>query len=169
MDNYIHPTALIADNVIMGTGNYIGPYCVIGYPPEHADHFPNSPFGVTIGDGNKITGGTTIDAGTTQNTYIGGDNFIMKGCHIGHDCMVLNNVRMSPHVILGGHTSVQNHANLGMGAIVHQNQVIPKGCMIGMGAIVTKNLQMETFDTIAGNPARVIGKNTYLINKLKCE
>lgn len=169
MDNFIHPTALIADNVIMGTGNYIGPYCVIGFPPEHADHFPNSPFGVIIGNGNKITGGTTIDAGTVKNTYIGSDNFIMKGCHIGHDCMVLNNVRMSPHVILGGHTKVEIYANLGMGSIVHQNQTIKEGCMIGMGAIVTKNLEMETFDTIAGNPARVIGKNTYLINKLKCE
>ena len=167
--NYIHPTALIADNVTMGTGNYIGPYCVIGFPPEHADHFPNSPFGVIIGNGNKITGGTTIDAGTVGHTTVWDNNFIMKGCHIGHDCIIYNYTKMSPHVILGGHTIVHNHVNLGMGSIVHQWQTIPAGCMIGMGAIVCKNLEMQPFDTIFGNPARVIGKNTYLINKLKCE
>ena len=167
--NYIHPTALIADNVIMGTGNYIGPYCVIGFPPEHADYFPNSPFGVEIGDNNKITGHVTIDAGTEDDTIMGDNNFIMKRVHIGHDCDLNNNIRISPNAVLGGHTWIEDYANIGMGAIIHQNQTIKKGCMIGMGAIVCKNLQMDEFDTIFGNPARVIGKNTYLINKLKCE
>jgi acetyltransferase-like isoleucine patch superfamily enzyme len=31
---YIHPTALIEPNVIIEDNVYIGPYCIIGFPPE---------------------------------------------------------------------------------------------------------------------------------------
>ncbi len=35
MANFIHPTAIIGDNVIIGDGNYIGAYCIIGDKAEH--------------------------------------------------------------------------------------------------------------------------------------
>lgn len=38
--NYIHPTALIGPNVELGDNNYIGPFCIIGYPAEHKDFWP---------------------------------------------------------------------------------------------------------------------------------
>jgi acyl-[acyl carrier protein]--UDP-N-acetylglucosamine O-acyltransferase len=34
MAKYIDPTALIGPNVFIDEDVYIGPYCIIGYPPE---------------------------------------------------------------------------------------------------------------------------------------
>jgi UDP-N-acetylglucosamine acyltransferase len=149
----------------MGDNNYIGPYCLIGFPPEHADFFPETTNGVIIGNNNVITGHVTIDSGAFAETCIGDNNFIMKHVHIGHDCIIDNHVRIAPNASIGGHTSLMDYCNIGMGAMVHQNQVIGKACMIGMGAIIGKKLDTGTYNTIAGNPARVIGRNTYLLEK----
>lgn len=35
MANFIHPTAIIYEDVEIGDNNYIGAYCIIGAPPEH--------------------------------------------------------------------------------------------------------------------------------------
>ena len=59
---FIHPTALIADNVLIGENIYIGPYCVIGFPPEWKGYETQSK-GVVIGDGVRLTGLVTVDAG----------------------------------------------------------------------------------------------------------
>jgi len=94
--NYIHPTALIGPNVIMGDNNYIGPYCVIGYPAEHKKFWGvqgNST--VTIGSNNKFTGHVTIDAGTERNTYIGNDVWMLKHSHVGHDAYIQSGVTLS--------------------------------------------------------------------------
>jgi len=34
MQTIIHPTAIIGTNVIIEDNVYIGPYCIIGMPPE---------------------------------------------------------------------------------------------------------------------------------------
>ena len=39
MANFIHPTAIIGDNVELGDNNYIGAYCIIGDPTEHKKYW----------------------------------------------------------------------------------------------------------------------------------
>ena len=161
----IHPSAVIADNVIIEDDVYIGPNCIIGYPPEDISVFPQAPYTVHIGSGTKITGGVTIDAGTVRNTYIGNDCFLMKGAYVAHDVVIGNKVTLSSHVMLGGHVEVMEGSNLGMGCIVHQRQTVWPYCMIGMGAIVTKKLIIEPFGIYAGNPAKKIATNDRGIEK----
>ena len=111
MANFIHPTAIIGDNVILGDNNYIGAYCIIGDQAEHKKYWLQPKGKVIIGNGNMITGLVTIDAGTEDITTIGNNCFIMKHAHIGHDCQIKDNVTISCGAKIGGHSiaSVYNY------------------------------------------------------------
>ena len=157
MANYIHPTAIIGDNVVLGDNNYIGAYCIIGDPAEHKK-FWNEPKGkVIIGDNNIITGLVTIDAGTEFDTFIKNNCFIMKHAHIGHDCTIMDNVTISCGAKIGGHSVIKPNSNIGLNAVLHQFSVIQEGCMIGASAFF-KGISQE-FTKYAGVPARKLGEN----------
>lgn len=155
---YIHPTAIIYPNVLIGVDVYIGAYCIIGAPPESIDKWGDG-LGVRIGSGTKITGHVTIDSGIERKTEIGMDCFIMKGCHVGHDAIVGNKVVMSPHSILGGYCSVGDMTNFGIASVVHQRLSVPDRCMIGMNTTITKQTNMESNGVYVGSPARWIRHN----------
>lgn len=154
----IHPTALISPNVVIEDDVYIGPYCVIGFPPEWKGKEEQNK-GVFIGRGTRITGMVTIDAGAEQVTTIGRNCYIMKHAHVGHDCTINEGVTISCGAKIGGHTIVDAFTNIGLNAVIHQRQVIQSGCMIGMGSVVTKKLITEKNRKYAGNPAKDIGEN----------
>jgi len=157
MANYIHPTAIVGDNVELGDNNYIGAYCIIGDKAEHKKYW-DKPLGkVYIGDNNIITGLVTIDAGTEEPTIIENDCFIMKHAHIGHDCIIQNNVTISCGAKIGGHSIIKEKSNIGLNAVLHQFTTIEKGCMIGASAFI-KGLT-EEYSKYAGVPAKKIGIN----------
>ena len=80
-NNFIHPTAIIGDNVQLGQNNYIGAFCLItgntiigndnrfeafcsiGTEPEHKDYFDEPNQGVVIGNYNRIKEFVTISSG----------------------------------------------------------------------------------------------------------
>lgn len=161
----IHPSAVIAEDVIIEDNVYIGPNCIIGFPAEDRNMFPNTPFSVHICSGTIITGNVTIDAGTIKTTYIGNDCFLMKSVHIGHDSIIGDKVTIAPHAIIGGHVEIMEGATLGMGCIIHQRQKIWHYCMVGMGTIVPRKLVIQPFSTYFGNPAKKIGTNTVAIER----
>jgi UDP-N-acetylglucosamine acyltransferase len=158
MANYIHPTAIIHPNVILGKGNYIGAYCIIGDPAEHKKYWGTKVGKVFIGDNNIITGLVTIDAGTEETTMIAHNCFIMKHAHIGHDCKIYSNVTISCGAKIGGHSIIEQYSNIGLNAVLHQFSHIMQGCMIGASAFFKG--QSEAFTKYAGVPAKSIGKNT---------
>lgn len=160
MSTQIHPTAVIDERVKIGTNVYIGPNCTIGFPAEYKENFGNNnEFSVEIEDGVIITGNITIDAGTTRNTRICSDSMIMKGCHIGHDVIVGENVTMSPHCCIGGLVTIEQGANLGMGTIIHPRQRIGSYSMIGMATVVTKKVMIKPGHIYVGSPSKELGLN----------
>lgn len=155
----IHPTALIGPNVTIGDNVYIGPYCIIGYPAEHKE-FWDSPIGqVKIGDNVVLTGHVTIDAGTINATIIRDNVWMLKHSHVGHDCIIDDNVTISCGAKIGGHAYIGVGCNIGLNAVIHQKQAIPRNCMIGMSAVVTKVLNMKPNSKYVGNPAKYLGPN----------
>ena len=66
MANFIHPTAIIGDNVILGDNNYIGAYCIIGDQAEHKKYWLQPKGKVIIGNGNMITGINKNDSNITM-------------------------------------------------------------------------------------------------------
>ena len=180
--NKIHPTAVIDPTVVLGSGNTIGPYAVIlgnvrigdnnwigphvaigtpgemrggPHPATWADDADSST--VEIGSRNTIREFTTIQSGHITGTHIGNDCYIMTKSHIPHDGILEDSVTVSCSVMIGGHTIVQEGANLGLGAVVHQQLVIGKRAMIGMGSVVTKSI--DPFSMAYGNPVRIKGGN----------
>ena len=160
MANFIHPTAIIGENVILGDNNYIGAYCIIGDPAEHKKFWDEQKGKVYIGDNNIITGLVTIDAGTKDITFIGNNCFIMKHAHIGHDCMIKDNVTISCGAKIGGHSIIKNNSNIGLNAVLHQFSIIEQGCMIGASAFFKG--QTKEFSKYAGVPAKYLSPNIKL-------
>lgn len=156
--NNIHYTAIIGPNVAMGTGNYIGPYCIIGFPGEHKALWGTDK-GVFIGNNNIITGAVTIDSGIQRTTTINSGCFIMKRAHIGHDAVLHNDVIVSCNAVIGGHVTVHEGANIGLNACIHQYQDIGMYSMLGMGTMVIKSSLIREFCTYAGAPARYLHQN----------
>jgi UDP-N-acetylglucosamine acyltransferase len=155
---YIHETAIIYPNVIIEDNVYIGPYCIIGAPPEWKGREKDST-GVYIAEGTRITGLVTIDSGANGVTFIGRDCYIMKGAHVGHDAILKNGVTLSCGAKVGGHAVIGEYTNIGLNATIHQKLNIPSGCMIGMGAVVTKKTELKENCKYAGVPAKFIGSN----------
>jgi UDP-N-acetylglucosamine acyltransferase len=158
-ENFIHPTAQIAPGVKIGTGNYIGPFCIIGYPAEHKAFWGKDQKGVEIGDDCVLTGHVTIDSGTENVTSLGNGVWMLKHSHVGHDAVIGDKVTISCGGKIGGHAIIGPGSNIGLNACVHQWVDMPAGCMIGMNAAVTKKLVMEAFRKYAGVPAKDIGSN----------
>lgn len=154
----IHPTAIIYPNVIIKENVKIGPYCIIGSPPEWKGHEKDNK-GVIIDEGTIITGMVTIDGGGLYPTYIGKNCYIMKHAHVGHDCIIEDNVTISCGAKVGGHTIIGHHTNIGLNAVIHQKLKVPEGCMLGMGAVITKKLIMQPYSKYVGNPAKYLSPN----------
>ena len=101
----------------------------------------------------------------TDTTLIGDNNYIMHGCHIAHDCKLMDEINIAPLTSLGGFVKIFSYANLGQGVIVHPRLNIGKGSMIGMNATVTKDV--PKFETWAGTPAKFLKMNEKAIKKLQ--
>jgi UDP-N-acetylglucosamine acyltransferase len=86
----------------------------------------------------------------------------MKHAHIGHDCLIKDNVTISCGAKIGGHSVIKEYSNIGLNAVLHQFTIIERGCMIGASAFI-KGQTIE-FTKYAGVPARKIGINEYSRN-----
>jgi UDP-N-acetylglucosamine acyltransferase len=157
--NKIHPLAVIYNNVEMGKNNSIGPFAVIGNIGECRGE--NERKGtVLIRDNNLVNSGATIDSPVRSiRTKIGSNCFIMTKAHIGHDCLIGDNVTIAPGAVVGGVCIIDDYVNLAINCSIHQRQHIGESAMIGMGAIV--NRHVLPFCTVVGAPARILGVNKH--------
>ena len=154
----IHPTAVIYDNAEIEPGAYIGPFCVVGTPPEHRGN-EGAGAGVLIKSGARLEKFVCVDSGYKSQTVIGENAMLMNGVHVGHDCQIGQDVTIAPRVNLAGHVRILKGAFLGMGVNVHQFKVIGHYCMIGMGSVITKDPVIWPGTKWCGVPAMKMGKN----------
>ena len=152
-NNTIHPSAIIYPNVKMGTGNYIGAYCIIGDMPESVKYFDEQDYGVVIGDNCRFTKQVTIDAGTEHPNVL-----MLKNAHVGHDSYIDENVELRCNAIVGGHCTIHRDSKMMLGSIVHPRKVVPENVVLGMGCIVIKRTELESDSVYVGVPAKKINK-----------
>jgi UDP-N-acetylglucosamine acyltransferase len=155
---HLDKTAIIGKNVIIEDDVYIGPYCIIGMPPEWKGK-ENEDKGVLIKKGSRLTGLVTVDSGADKQTIIGENCYLMKHSHVGHDATLENNVTLSCGAKIGGHSIIGEYTNIGLNAVIHQKISIPRGCMIGASAFVGKKSLLKPNYKYAGVPVKEIGKN----------
>lgn len=155
----IGPYTVIGPRVHIGANTRIGAHCVIGGPPESSAHWDNYKHSVRIGADCWINHHVTIDSGTCRHTIVENSCIILRAAHVGHDAHICEGVTLSCSVLIGGHAVVMTMANIGLGAIVHQRQVIGAIAMIGANSFVSKTTMIEPFFTYVGSPARQLKQN----------
>ena len=106
--------------------------------------------GVEIGPGSIIYPGSSINYGS----HIGSFVVMNMNCAIGHDTTIGNFASLAPVIATGGHTSIEDGVDMGIGSSTIQNIVIGESSVIGGGAMVTKNIPANSL--AAGVPASLI-------------
>jgi len=128
----IHPSAWVAENVVITGDVEIGPECSIWY-------------GVVIrGDVNRIRIGREVniqDLSMVHGTNGRGDTIIGDKVSIGH------------RAIIHG-CQIEEQVLVGMGAIVLDDVLVPSNTLIAAGAVVTSGTILEPGFIYAGTPAR---------------
>lgn len=173
---YVHPTAIIGPNVVLGIGTKVGPYAIItgnvtigdgsriyphvtiGFPAEDVN--TKTPQGkVVIGKNCEIREFATIGASKYPNgsTTIGDNAYIMHYCHVAHDVTLENNVILINNVQLGGHTYIEHHAFLMANSATHQGTRI--GQYTALAPFSGARQDLPPFCIMNGIPAGFAGLN----------
>lgn len=175
-DVEIGPGVIIAADVKIGPGTIIGPHVTIkqyteigaenriesgsvlgGEPQDFKFHGERS--FLRIGDRNKIREFCTIHraSGEDKATVIGNENMIMAYCHIGHNCLLGNNITMANMVGISGHVEVEDRVVFGGMVGIHQFVRFGRLAMIGGFSKVVQDV--PPFMMADGRPTRVYGLN----------
>ena len=174
----VGPGTIIGADVDIGEGTWIGPHVVIQGPTVIGKHnkifqfasVGDEPQDVTyqgeatrleIGDHNIIREFCMISRGTVKGgglTRLGDHNFLMAYSHIGHDCMVGNQVIMVNYSALSGHVIIDDYAIIGAYAAVHQFCQVGAYAFIARATYVTKDVL--PYVMISGHTTSACGINT---------
>ena len=128
---YVHPTAVLIGDVIVGPGCYVGPTACLR------------------GDFGRIEmrAGANVQDSCIMHAYPGSDAIIEEDGHIGrgailHGCIVRRN------------------ALVGMNAVVNDNAVIGESAIVAALAFVKAEMIVAPRMLVAGIPARVLRELT---------
>ncbi len=115
---------------------------------------------LVIGDENVIREYVTMHPATSlgKKTTVGDRNFIMIGAHIGHDCVIGNDIVMANGCALSGHVVVEDQAVLGGLSGVHQFCRVGRLAMVG--AMTKVVMDVPPFSVCDGHPAKFCGLNS---------
>ena len=102
-----------------------------------------------------ISRGTTKGGGLTR---LGDHNFLMAYSHIGHDCMLGNQIIMVNYSALSGHVIIDDYAIIGAYAAVHQFCHVGAYAFIARATYVSKDVL--PYVMIAGSTTSACGINT---------
>lgn len=172
----VGPYSIIGPQVEIGDGTEVGAHCVItgntrigqknriftgavvGSEPQDVKFHGEETF-LEIGDQNIIREYTTLNPGTGEGskTVIGNRNWIMIQAHVGHNCVIQDDVKLANGVMLGGHAVIEDHATVGGGTPVHQFVRIGRFAMIGGGFRVVQDI--VPFMIAGDEPLKIYGVN----------
>ena len=109
------PHVVIGGHTEIGRGTVVHAQAVLGGDAQiRNDSAPEAK--LIIGCNNVIREGVTISMGSSRGTGItrlGNRNYLMAYSHLGHDCLIGDDVTLSNGVQLGGHVEVGNGVIMG--------------------------------------------------------
>jgi UDP-N-acetylglucosamine acyltransferase len=153
-------SAVIDGKTVIGDRTQIFPFASIGLAPQDLKYRGEATT-LVVGTDNVFRECVTIHRGTVGgggSTTIGNRNLIMAYAHIAHDCHVGSQTIFGPGATLGGHVTVEDHAQISAYSGVHQFCRVGRHAFIGGYSVVTKDAL--PFAKTVGNRARVYGLNT---------
>jgi UDP-N-acetylglucosamine acyltransferase len=118
--------------LVMGEGNVVHSYAVLGDDPQHLRYNGESGL-VEIGDCNVFREHATVHRPATKGgvTRIGHRNYLMGSTHIAHDCVLGN------HCILANASLLAGHCILGDNVCMSGHSAVHQFCRIGRLAMIS--------------------------------
>jgi phenylacetic acid degradation protein len=124
---FVHESASIIGDVIVGPGCYIGPFASL-----------RGDFGrIVVGEGSNVQDSAVVHA------FPGADAVLEPSSHVGHGA------------VLHGCT-VRSFALIGIGASILDGAEIGADSLVGAGAVVTAGMIVPPRSLVLGSPARVV-------------
>ncbi|MCK1669128.1 acyl-ACP--UDP-N-acetylglucosamine O-acyltransferase [Bradyrhizobium sp. 153] len=117
----------------LGDGCVISPFAVLGGAPQDLS-YKGEPTKLEIGSGCTIREGATMNVGTIKGgglTRVGKGGYFMNNSHVGHDCVVGDNVIFATSATLGGHCEIGDAVYIGGLSAVHQFTRVGPYVMVG--------------------------------------
>ncbi|MBV8754184.1 MAG: acyl-ACP--UDP-N-acetylglucosamine O-acyltransferase [Hyphomicrobiales bacterium] len=149
----------LAGHTSIGPRTVIHPFASLGSPPQSVK-YRGGPTRLVVGADCDIRENVTMSIGTEDDrgvTEVGERCFFMAGSHVGHDCVVGNDVVFANNVVLGGHVSVGDRTVFGGNAAVRQHVRIGEGAMIvGLAGV---RADIIPFGCAQGPLANLVGLN----------
>ena len=149
----------VAGHTTIGPRTVLYPFASLGSPPQSVK-YRGGPTRLVVGADCDIREGVTMNTGTEDGggvTEVGDRCFLMVGSHVGHDCMVGNDVTFANNVVLGGHVTIGDFVVFGGQAAVRQFVRIGEGAMIvGLSGV---RADVIPFGLVQGPLANLMGLN----------
>ncbi len=150
---------VIDGRTTIGAGTVVFPFASLGQIPQDLK-YKGEPSTLEIGERNRIREYVTMNPGTEGGgmvTRIGDDGLFMASSHVGHDCVLGNQVIMANNALLGGHVHLGDFSFVGGNSAVHQF------CRVGdyawVGGMTGVERDIIPFGMATGDRARLTGLN----------
>ncbi len=150
---------VIAGRTTVGARSKVYPFVSLGHQPQDLK-FSGEDTLLAIGEDNQIREHSTMNPGTAGGggvTHVGNGCLFMMGSHVGHDCLVGNNVILANNATLAGHVEVGDHVIFGGLSAVHQ------WCRVGahafVGGLTGVEFDVIPYGSVTGDRARLAGLN----------
>ena len=164
----IGPYAIVEDGVIIGDGSKIEPHArlcrgarigkncricsftTISGDPQDLVFDTSVESYAEIEDGTVIRENSTIHRASFAGkaTVVGKNCFLMSGAHIGHDCVLSDNIIMANYAAAAGHVHIDSNVFVSGGVMLHQFVRVGEGAMLSGNSAVSKDVPpfVNTFD-----------------------
>jgi UDP-N-acetylglucosamine acyltransferase len=155
----LHSHVVIAGRTTIGARTQLYPFASIGQPPQDLKYH-GEPSTLEIGSDNLIREYVTMNPGTEGGgmvTRVGNNCTFLASAHVGHDCIIGNNVILSNTTLLAGHCRVEDFVIFGGGSAVHQFVRVGRHAFIGGASAVESDI--IPFGLVVGNRAHLMGLN----------
>ena len=157
----VEANAVIGEKVRIGKNKHFFSNCVIGGVPQILNLEADTQIGgLEIGNDNNIREQVTIHPSSYPGevTKVGNGNLLMVGVHIGHDCILEDEIVMSNFTQVSGHCKIETGAWLSGVVLLHQFVTIGRwSYAAGLAGI---NKDIPPFLIVSGHyPSRIRGVN----------
>lgn len=153
--------ASVEGRTTMGEDNQVFAGAVLGGQPQDLA-FRDLDTRLEIGSSNQFRETVTVSVGTPKErgvTTIGSRSLFMIGCHIGHDCIVEDEVIVTNGVLAGGHVKIEHRAVIAGGVLLAPFVTVGRFAHISGGLGIDRDVppyMLFFSDTMRG---RVVGVN----------
>jgi UDP-N-acetylglucosamine acyltransferase len=163
--SWIGARAMIFGPTILGESNRVHPTAILGGAPQDAG-YQEQLTRLLIGDRNVFREGTTVSRASGKGdgaTRLGNDNYLMSGSHVGHDCVIGDQVVLSNDVLIAGHCHVGSNVSMAPGAAIVQFCTVGRYASIGW--LIGSTMDCEPFIIHDDMPARHRGINVLALRQ----